>query len=213
MRIIPVQQNTQEWLDARVGVLTASNMDKVITAKTHKPSTSMDKLCFDSLAEVVLGRSLEDATTAFMERGTLVEEEARLWYEMEHNVDVRRVGLAVRDDGRVGCSPDGLVGDNGGLEIKCPSAGVHMKYLLAGVDDYFVQIQGSLWVTGRDWWDFLSYCPGLPPVLLRYEPDKAFIAKLAECAATYLKMFDGYKADLIANGALPDLDTPTFPTE
>lgn len=213
MKLINVQQNTQEWLDARVGVLTASNMDQVITPKTQKPSSSMDKLCFNSLAEVVLGRSLEDATTAFMQRGTEVEHEARLWYEMEHDVDIQRVGLCVSDDGRVGCSPDGLVGDDGALEIKCPSAGVHMKYLLSGVDDYYVQIQGSLWVTGRKWWDFLSYCPGLPPVLLRYEPDKAFIAKLAECAAMYLKMFDEHKATLIANGALPDLDAPTFPEE
>ncbi|MES2524011.1 MAG: lambda exonuclease family protein [Gemmatimonadota bacterium] len=205
MRIIDVEQGSQAWLDARVGVLTASTFDMVITPKTGKPSAQASKLAYQTLAEEVLGRALEDASSGFMQRGTEMEEEARRWYEFEREVEVARVGLIVRDDGKVGCSPDGLVGEDGGLEIKCPSAAVHLGYLLGGVaDEYRCQLQGSLWVTERDWWDFLSYCPGFPPVLVRIARDEDFIGKLATCVDEVLATIETHRATLRDMGLLQE---------
>lgn len=194
---VDVQQGSQAWLDARVGIFTASNFDKLITPKTQKPSASMDKYVYEVLAEMVLGRSLQDASSGFMERGTEMEREARAWYEFETDCEVEQVGLLLRDDRRVGCSPDGLVGEDGGLEIKCPSAGVHVSYLLGDAyESYYCQVQGSLWITGRKWWDFVSYCPGFPPKLVRFAADKAFHAKLSDCVIEAMVKLDEGKAAL-----------------
>lgn len=197
MRIIDVEQGTQEWLDARVGVLTASKMDMIITPKTGKPSSSMAKLAYQMIAEETLGRSLDDASSGFMQRGGALEAEARSWYELERDVEVQRVGLCVSNDGLVGFSPDGLVGEDGGVEIKCPSAAVHMSYLLGEAGpEYYCQIQGSLWVSERQWWDFVSYCPYLPPVLIRFQRDEEFIRKLSVCAGQFLDLMDEHRAKL-----------------
>lgn len=202
---VDVQQGSQAWLDARVGLLTASNFDRLITPKTQKPSASMDKYVFEVLAEEILGRSLSDASSGFMERGTDMEAEARAWYEFETDGEVEQVGLLLRDDRRVGCSPDGLVGEHGGLEIKCPSAAVHVGYLLSSAgEEYYGQIQGGLWITGRKWWDFVSYCPGFPPVLQRFAADAAFQEKLSVCVDTALAKLDAHRETLRAMGLLQE---------
>lgn len=212
MKIVDVDQGSPAWLQARIGVLTASNMDKVITPKTGKPSASMTPLSYRMLAEEVLGRPLDDAASGFMERGRELEGEARAWYEFEHNCEVQQVGLVLRDDGKVGCSPDGLVGDDGGVEIKCPAAHTHMGYLLGAIpDEYYCQIQGSLWMTGRTWWDFVSYNPEMPPVCLRYQRDEEFIAKLAAAAETLLATLDTHRKTLRELGALPALADAVVP--
>lgn len=205
MKIIDCVQGSQQWLDLRVGVLTASKMDRILTPKTRKPSTQATKLAYEMLAEQVLGRSLNDASSGFMERGSEMEAEARAWYEFERDVDVVQVGLVLRDDERVGCSPDGLVGEDGGVEIKCPSAAVHMGYLLDGPgDDYYCQVQGSLWVTGRKWWDLVSYTPGFPTVCLRFQRDEEFIGALSAATETFLSNLDEYRARLRAMGLLQE---------
>jgi hypothetical protein len=198
---VNVQQGSQAWLDARVGVLTASNFDKLITPKTQKPSASMDQYVYDVLAEIVMGRSLDDASSGYMERGTKMEREARAWYEFETDTEIEEVGFLLRDDRRVGCSPDGLVGDDGGLEIKCPSAGVHVSYLLGDAyEKYYCQVQGGLWITGRKWWDLVSYCPGFPPKLVRFAADAGFHAKLSDCVDQALKKLDEGREQLKALG-------------
>jgi hypothetical protein len=96
-----------------------------------------------------------------------------------------------------------LVGEDGGLEIKCPSAAVHVGYLLDGFDEkYYCQIQGGLWITGRRWWDAVSYCPGFPPVLQRYAPDAGFLKKLDECVREALQLLDAGRATLKGMGLL-----------
>ncbi len=91
---------------------------------------------------------------------------------------VQEVGFCVSDCGRFGCSPDGLVGEDGLVEIKCPIISTHVEYLLKCKDecptDYFQQTQGQILVTGRKWVDFVSYFPGLPPLIVREEPNEVF---------------------------------------
>lgn len=208
MIVVNVKQGTQEWLDARVGIITASHMSEIITPKTRKPSASMTKCAYRILVEEIMGRSVNDASSGFMQRGTEMEDEARAWYAYDQQVEVQRVGLVLRDDGKVGCSPDGLIGDHGGIEIKCPSAVVHMGFLLGDTSDneYFSQIQANLWLCERAWWDFVSYCPGLPPVLVRFRRDEEFIAAMSACVDTLLERLDGYRVMLDELGALPPLE-------
>ena len=108
----------------------------------------------------------------------MLEAEAREMYEFITGQTVVQVGFCLSNG--CGASPDGLVGDNGILEIKCPLIYTHVSYLLENKvpTDYFQQVQGQLAVTGRQWCDFMSYYPGLKPLIIRATRDEAFISAL-----------------------------------
>jgi hypothetical protein len=117
-----------------------------------------------------------------MQRGNDLEPDAREMYEFISGNQVEEVGFILDDTSSYGCSPDGLILDSGGLEIKCPAPDTHVEYMQdnqAGVKKYWQQIQGCMWVTGRQWWDFFSYHPSMRHVLVRVERDDVYIAKLA----------------------------------
>lgn len=175
MKIHDCQQGSREWFALRRGVPTASNFGKLITAKTGKLSASADDYICELIAELhFLGAHEDPPVSAAMRHGIDCEPEARKWYSLDKNQDVKQVGFCMDDDGRYGCSPDGMVGDDGLLELKCPQGKTQVAYLLDGglPSEYRAQVHGQLIVTGRQWCDFLSYCPGLPPLLLRVEPDE-----------------------------------------
>lgn len=176
MRILECEQGTEEWWEAHRGIPSASNFDRILTPKTGKLSASCQSLICELIAQkCTLGSIKPDGfVSKAMENGTLTEPEARRFLEMERGVDIRQVGVIFTDDERFCCSPDGLIGDDEGVEIKCPLMKTHVGYLLNGglPDDYKAQVHGSLIVTGRKAWTFLSYCPGLPPLLVRVTPDK-----------------------------------------
>ena len=188
---IECEQGGQEWLRAKVGIPSASNMHRILTPKTMKPSAAMEGYAYELIAERLLGRPLDDATTEFMQRGNLLEKSARDWYALQRDCDVERVGFITRDDGRVGCSPDGLIGAKRGLEIKCPSAAVHVGYMLGeAADKYRCQVQSSLWITEREAWDWVSFNPELSPVLIEFHRDEPFITALAAAVEQFLSMRD-----------------------
>lgn len=176
-RFIECEQGTEEWWEAHRGVPSASRFGEILTPKTGKLSASHVGLICELIAQKCTLCSIKPENgfvSRAMEAGTLAEPEARRWLEMERGVDIRQVGVVVTDDGRFCCSPDGLVGEDEGIEIKCPLMKTHVGYLLNGglPDDYKAQVHGSLIVAGRKAWTFLSYCPGLPPLLVRVTPDK-----------------------------------------
>jgi len=177
---IDVEQGTPEWLELRTGLPTASCFDKVVTSK-GEPSKQAKKYLYQLCGEKLLGTPMETFQNDTMSRGQEVEAKAREAYEFITDSKVQQVGFCFRDERRLyGCSPDGLLGDDGGLEIKCPTLPVHVECLDGGKlpTKYVQQVQGSLLVTGREWWDFLSYFPGLPPLLVRVERDEAFLSAL-----------------------------------
>jgi predicted phage-related endonuclease len=116
----------------------------------------------------------------FVQRGSQLEGEAVRYFEFTTGQDCTEVGFCLTDSGDAGASPDRLVGADGLLEIKCPSAETHMGYLLNGFDEYVLQVQGQLWVTGRQFAYQLSYHPSIPSVLKRVERDPKVIAAIAE---------------------------------
>lgn len=175
MQIINCQQNSPEWYKLRLGIPTASNFDKIVTS-TGEPSKQRTKYLWQLAGERVSGVIEESYQNANMQRGTMMQEEAKKFYEIVNGVIVNEVGFCTEDGLKYGCSPDGLIDNDGGLEIKCPTIAVHVGYLINKVvpTEYIQQIQGNLFVTGREWWDFLSYYPGLKPLLIRVTPDEKF---------------------------------------
>lgn len=204
MKIVDVQQGSPEWIQARLGLPTASQFHRIVTAKTMKVSEQAHGYLCELLAERMMGCQVSDLSTPFMERGSALEQQAVALYELDRNVDTIPSGFCLRDDGRVGCSPDRLVGADGGLELKCPSAKVHVEYLLDGAEGvaakYKPQIQGALWITGRLWWDSLSYHPMMPQALVRAERDPDYIMALAEAVAHFLERLEQAETRLRANG-------------
>lgn len=188
MKIHRFPQGSDEWWQTRLGIPTASRFDDLLTPKTLKPAAARDRYRAELVAEYLLGQPLDWGSSQWTERGTDMEDEARRWYEMHMEIDVERVGFITTDDGTAGGSPDGLVGTQGGLEIKCLGAGAHMQRVLYDVPEHIGQVQGGLWLTKRSWWDVLYYNPELPKRIIRVEPDPKWVAAfepvLAEFSAT-----------------------------
>lgn len=206
MIILNVKQNSDDWRLIRCGIPTASRFDRIITPKTMKASASQDRLINELLAEWMLGEPTDDPGNDYMMRGHALEDEAANWYAMERDTDlVRAVGFCLRDDCLVGFSPDRFVGDNGGLEIKCPMPPGHTGYLRGDIGDaHRCQVQGSLWLSGREWWDVLSYHPYMPKALIRVERDEKFIGKLEECVAAFLDRLAGERERLTREYGVQD---------
>jgi len=191
VKIIDCIQGSEEWKKARLGRPTASQFSRILTPKQMKLSATSVGYLHELVAERYLGMPLDPAFSEWIERGTAMESQARTYYEMQRDVQVREVGHVLTDDEKVGASPDGLVGDDGGLEIKVPSAKVHIGYLLDGTDSlYKSQVQGCMWVCERKWWDVLSYNPTLQPVLMRVQRDEEYIEKLSAAVAEFCKRLE-----------------------
>ncbi|PDT71703.1 exonuclease [Bradyrhizobium ottawaense] len=179
-RIIDCEQGTPEWFAARLGIPTASEFSTVLAkgkdgGKSLTRKTYMLKLA----GEILTGEPMEAYSNQHMERGKEQEAEAREAYELMKDIDCQRVGFIRNGD--KGCSPDSLIGEDGGLEIKTALPHIQVERLLKGdlPAEHRAQVQGSMWVAERQWWDFVSYCPRLPLLIVRVPRDDGYIATLA----------------------------------
>lgn len=188
------QQGSLEWFKARLGMPTASEFDQFMTTSfEYRDGKTPETYLYERLAERMTGKPLPGAFSAWsVERGQILEEEARPFFEMETGMDTKAVGFVIGDDDRCGCSPDALVGDNAGLEIKCPFPQTHLKYLDYGrvPPEYVTQVQGSLYVTGRERWHFLSYHRKLPALHVTVERDEEIMKKIGACLNQFYEKFD-----------------------
>ena len=186
-----IPQGSDAWLEARAGILTASTIGQLITAKTIKPAMNDRSrgLCQTLIAERITGHVEPVFPNRAMTRGTLLEPEARRIYAEQTGQDVDEVGFARLDTDTytLGSSPDGLVGETGGIEIKSPSAKVHVSTVLSGaIPDYNrAQVQAFLHVTGREWCDFISYLPGEPLFIVRDYPDPRWQKAIVSAAEQF----------------------------
>ena len=189
MKIHHVQQGSLEWAMLRCGIPTASEFGNLVTPDFKIRTGEMPKTFLNKkLAEKWQGAPLDCYQSHDMELGTIQEEEAIPYFTLETGIDVERVGFVTSDDGRVGCSPDGLLPDSG-IEIKCPRIETHVGYLLASElpKDYAAQVHGSMFVTGRTTWRFMSYRRRLPALMLTIERDE----KIQATIRTALEIFNG----------------------
>jgi hypothetical protein len=183
------QQGTEQWLQLRAGIPTASAFDRILTPG-GKPSRSAEKYMYQLLAERMMGRPVIQATRLWWaDRGKELEAEARAFYQFTREAAIDLVGFITNDAGTVGASPDGLVGTKGLAEFKCPSEAEHVMYLLesgSAYEEYKVQVQGQLLIAAdRDWVDVCSYHPLMPPALVRIERDERFIGLLDAAVTTF----------------------------
>ena len=182
MIVCKAQQGTDEWLQDRCGVPTASMFSNILTA-TGKASSSAKNYQYQLLADWLAGQPVDPFPANFwMIRGTELEPVARETYEFITDNSVSEIGFVLRDDRMVGCSPDGLVDDNGLIEIKCPKASTHVSYILGKKlpDTYKQQVHGQLWIMEREWCDFFSYHPDMPVFKIRVQRDEKYIKTLAD---------------------------------
>lgn len=211
-----ILQGSSEWWEIRKGVPTASRFSDIITPAKAQLSKSADKYAAELASDVVAlapNWITEDPRNKPPSRaaqdGVQNEPKARAFYEMERGVIVRQCGFVLTDDGRWGCSPDGLVeGDGGaligGLELKCPLPKTHAEYLLDDVLplDYKCQVHGCLLVTGLPCWDFMSYCPGMPEFIKRVVPDE-FTVKLAEALDQFFPRYMEIRKRILGSAPQP----------
>lgn len=193
-----IVQRTDDWFTARLGKATASNFDKIMAGeryagwKNYRAELVAERLTGKRYAELT-GR---DFTTFEMQWGTDNEPLARLHYTLMSRNQVEECGFFEHDSLSAGASPDGLIGDDGLVEIKCPNTATHIETLHKGTvpRQYVAQVQGQLWITGRKWADFISFDPRLPEnarsIVIHVERDESYI-KLMEAEITrFLQQVD-----------------------
>lgn len=189
-------QNTLDWMRLHVGIPTASGFHNLVTPEFKIREGEMPRsYAFLKIAEAWRGQPVIDLSTFAIEQGEILETEAKPFFELETDQKLREVGFITTDDGKAGASPDGLIGDDNGLEIKCPSAQMHVKYLLDGVlpKDYQAQVHGSMFVTGYQRWTFLSYRRGFPAFILEVKRDETIIAKIGEAVNRFHEQLEAAK--------------------
>lgn len=179
MKLYHCAQGSEEWLALRLGIPTASEFKRIVTP-TGRLSKQSRAYAIWLVTEKLLNRQLETfEKTEWMERGSMLEACAVEAYEFEADLITQPIGFITTDDGRYGCSPDRLVGDEGLVEIKCPAPQTQLRYLIDGFDgDYRPQVQGQLLVSERQWGDWVSYSPEMPMVRVRVQRDEDYIRGL-----------------------------------
>lgn len=182
IELFDCEQSTPEWYAARMGIPTASEFAVVMRDKgrgSDGKSETRRKYLYRLAAEIVTGEPCETYSNYHMDRGKAVEPEARSLYAFLCDEPLQQVGF-IRN-GRKGASPDSLVGDRGGLEIKTKLPDLMVETLLKDEfpNEFMAQVQGNMWVAEREWWDLCVYWPKLPLFAKRVPRDEAYIAKIS----------------------------------
>lgn len=179
--LVQAPQRSEQWFAARLGRATASRFNDVM-AKTKTGYGAQRKNYMAELtSERLTGTQNDNFTSTAMQWGIDHEDTARLEYELETGNDVEETSFWQHDSLMAGASPDGLIGEDGLLEIKCPNTATHIETLQTKKlpRQYYWQVMGQMWIMGRKWCDFMSYDPRMPEnaqkIIIRvgYDEDKA----------------------------------------
>ena len=181
MIILDCEQGSDLWFKNKIGVPSASRYKEIVTS-AGEPSKSRLGYMYELATQRITGVFKEGFKSQAMQDGNDKEALSRWRYAMENEVIVDQVGFCTSDCGRWGCSPDGLIGDDGLLELKNPEGKMQLKRLETNPTlvsmGYFQQVQGQLFVMERNWNDFVSCHTGLQLYTIRSEPDHEFLLKL-----------------------------------
>lgn len=172
-----IDQGSAEWFAARAGIPTASRFSTVMAKGEGKTRAEyMRKLA----GEIITGEQAESFSTPHMERGKAMEDEARETYAFINGVEPYQVGFIRNGD--KGASPDSLIGTDGGLEIKTALPHIQIDRLERDrlPPEHKAQVQGNLWISEREWWDFVSYWPRLPMLVTRVYRDEPYIKTMSD---------------------------------
>lgn len=199
------EQGSPEWLAERAGRVTASALSNVMMAKT---TAGYQNYLAQLICERLTGQPVETFKSAAMEYGTETEPQARAFYELETGLTVTECGFVPHPSLEwSGASPDGLIGDDGLVEIKCPQPAKHIKNLMGGTIDkaYSLQMAWQMECTGREWCDFVSFNPSFPDHLqlqiTRVERDAELVEEIKAAVTAFLADLDGKLRALQARAA------------
>ena len=172
-----LEQGTEEWFKARNGKMTASNAHTISVA-----GKGLDTYIAKIVSDMFAAHKEEGYKSKEMERGSELESQAKAIYELEHSLEIENVGF-IEYSSYVGCSPDGLIGESGGIEIKCINNASYFKLLIGEEEPdsgYVWQCMMCLMITNRAWWDLVFYNPNFKKstIVFRILPDAAKINKL-----------------------------------
>jgi len=213
MKIHPhTEQGSEAWFEARKGRPTASRFSDFITPARCDLSKSATNFALELISECFFPQHAAFFGTPWTDRGVSQEPAAREAFTAHTGLNVQQVGFVTRDDGVVGCSPDGLIFTGGeiteGLEMKVPAPKTHVKYVYEGVlpDEYRLQVHGSLAVTGLDRWHFFSYAEGVQPFHIVVHRDD-YTRKLSDTLDEFLILYAGLREKMIPRLMLP-IDKP-----
>lgn len=203
-----IAQNGVDWMILRSGKVTASEMDALISPLGKiRTGDGVNTYLNQKLCERWMGGPLPSVIGVFdMEQGKLLEERAKPAFTLHTGLEIQNVGFIETDNGLAGCSPDGMIGNECGVEIKCPRMDTHIGYLLTGElpKQYVAQVQGSMFVTGFKRWHFFSFHRQFPPLHLLIERDEAFQEALGTAIEDFGKQLDSAMNRLIElNGGPP----------
>lgn len=185
MILCTAPQGSPEWLADRCGVASASRFAAIMATIKSGEAAERRNYRTDLVVERLTGKPLDSFMTAAMKQGIEREPIARQAYEVQTGNLVEQVGFCRHDSILAGASPDGLIDADGGLEIKCPERSAHLRYLQQDMEppEYTWQIQGGMWITERQWWDFVSFNPDFPEdlqlIVRRITRNEEAIKKLA----------------------------------
>lgn len=203
MNTLDIIQGTDEWKTIRLGKVTASRVADVVARTKTGWGASRAGYAAQLVVERLTGSAAESYSNAAMQWGNDHEQEARDAYAFFRDVDVAEIGFVHHPTIPMsGASPDGLVGNDGLVEIKCPTSATHIETLLGGSvpTKYLTQMQWQMQCTGRTWCDFVSFDPRLPPEMRLFvrkvERDHARIAELEDAVAGFLAEVDATVAEL-----------------
>jgi predicted phage-related endonuclease len=207
------EQGSMQWMAARCGVLTASEFDRIITPTLKIADNPKSRSHLWEMAAQRISRHVEPAYISdAMLRGQADEILARDLYA-KHFAPVQQCGFVTNNKWgfTLGCSPDGLVGDDGLIEVKSRCQKYQVETIVDGKmpDEYLLQVQGELLVTERKWCDFISYCGGLPMVTMRVFPDPVVQNAIIDAAAKFESRINEVLADWFETLASDALLIPT----
>jgi hypothetical protein len=216
MKIIECEQGSETWFQLRAGVCTASRFSEARSKLSRAskngsagdPSGDALTYAWAVAIERINGKSIDlQFATPAMRRGTDLEPHARLAYELQTGLLASESGIAISECGKFAYSTDGLCGDDGLIEIKCPAAPQKIGAIWSNPEEadaeYIDQIQGGMWVTGRQWCDLVVYCPWLEAVgkdlfIKRIKRDESYISALEADLIGFSKLVDRYEEILRA---------------
>jgi len=214
MIVYECAQGSPEWHASRSGVITASMFEVARTklktgANKGQPTAAALDYAFKLAVERISGEPLDQGfETWSMRRGHELEPDARMEHEMQTGLIVQEAGFVTTDDGAFGCSADGLVGEDGGAEYKCFVAPEKLRsfHIDNDASDVFDQVQGCMWVTGRNWWHIGLYCPALKPAgkqlwWREFKRDDDYIEAMEADLWAFKLLVDGYEEKLRTRAA------------
>lgn len=197
-----VLQGSPSWLACRLGRITASEVDALVSPEGKvRVGEGPRNYLYKKICEKILGYQQDSGGSFHTEQGQISESLAVPYYTFSTGREVQKIGFCETDDHRCGASPDGFVGEDGGLEVKSPSPPVQLRYLMENVlpKDYILQVQFSLWVTKRAYWDFLSFSRQFDSLLIRVEPEDKIQKAITEAVAIFSDSFDQIYAKVKGN--------------